>query len=462
MVIPSSVFRRSLIFSAILFMGDLLCVSGAAVAAFALRFYWPPLVRVLPPVELPAAASYLPLFATVLVALMISFIHSDFYRRRRLSALDELLRVAGGTIKGWTVVLASTFLYRDMAFSRGAVALGAALCASSVYLFREIAKVAYDKGLIRFWKPLPILIIGGGRMSGSIRRVLGRYRDLVLIHKDFRTPEELAAHLAVQPAREVYAGEPDLDHKALIAMTEVCDGFDVPFKIVPDVLELRMGELVFDDSLGLPTYRVRPVSLHGMTFFYKRLFDILISLVVISLGFFPLLAVAVLVRLDSKGPIFYQHPRVGRRGIPFPFLKFRSMAKDADARLEDLKALNERTGPVFKMKNDPRITRVGKWIRKLSIDEFPQLLNVLRGEMSLVGPRPQLPAEVAEAGEAAKRRMNVLPGITGLWQVSGRAQLSYEQMLELDTYYIEHWSAGLDLKILLRTIPSILEGHGAY
>ncbi len=172
--------------------------------------------------------------------------------------------------------------------------------------------------------------------------------------------------------------------------------------------------------------------------------------------------VAVLIKIDSKGPILYRHKRVGYRGKQFDFYKFRTMVSDADKLLEVFKDKSERKGPVFKMANDPRITGIGKLLRRYSLDEIPQLINVLKGNMSLVGPRPQVLWEAAAYDDWAKRRLRVLPGITGLWQVSGRASLSYEEMIELDIYYIENWSPGLDLKIIFKTLPAILSKKGAY
>jgi len=166
--------------------------------------------------------------------------------------------------------------------------------------------------------------------------------------------------------------------------------------------------------------------------------------------------------IDSRGPVFYRQTRVGKDGAEFGMFKFRSMYRDADQRLKELEAQNEASGPLFKMKNDPRVTRVGKWMRKFSIDEFPQLLNVLRGEMSLVGPRPPLPRETVQYTDRHWRRMVVPPGMTGLWQVSGRSSLTFDEMIRLDLYYIENWSVGFDLSLLMRTIPAVLFARGAY
>ncbi len=194
----------------------------------------------------------------------------------------------------------------------------------------------------------------------------------------------------------------------------------------------------------------------------QRAADLLLcSLLLILL--LPLFAlIALLVRLDSPGPVLFIQKRVGKHGDEFPFFKFRSMVVDAEARLRLLEQQNERSGPVFKMKNDPRITRTGRILRKYSLDELPQLLNVLRGEMSLIGPRPALPREVAQYTAHQRQRLGITPGVTGLWQVSGRARVSFEHSVELDLHYIEHQSVWLNVRILLMTIPAVLQGDGAY
>jgi exopolysaccharide biosynthesis polyprenyl glycosylphosphotransferase len=177
----------------------------------------------------------------------------------------------------------------------------------------------------------------------------------------------------------------------------------------------------------------------------------------------PLLAIiAFAIKIDSMGPVFYRQERVGKDGRRFNMLKFRSMCEDAELRLGTLKQHNEATGPLFKMRCDPRVTRVGRILRRWSLDELPQLLNVLRGEMSLVGPRPPLPAEVEQYEDWELGRLRAVPGLTGLWQVSGRSEVPFHDMVRLDLHYIRNWSLALDLEILLRTIPAVLSNRGAY
>jgi len=194
----------------------------------------------------------------------------------------------------------------------------------------------------------------------------------------------------------------------------------------------------------------------------QRVCDLLLCGLLLLLLLPVFLLIALLVRADSPGPILFVQQRVGKHGDEFPFFKFRSMVADAEARRLVLEQQNERSGPVFKMKNDPRITRSGRLLRKYSLDELPQLLNVLRGEMSLIGPRPALPREVAQYTARQRERLGITPGVTGLWQVSGRASISFEHSVELDLHYIAHQSAWLNLRILLMTIPAVLKGDGAY
>lgn len=197
--------------------------------------------------------------------------------------------------------------------------------------------------------------------------------------------------------------------------------------------------------------------------FWKRVLDIIGSVVLILFLSPVLLAIAIVIKLTSKGSIIYKQTRVGRFGKEFSFLKFRSMYEDADKRLQELLDKgNEKEGPIFKMKNDPRVTKPGKFLRKYSLDELPQLFNVLVGDMSLVGPRPPLPREVEQYDDKAFLRLSVPPGITCLWQICGRSDTTFEEWMSLDEFYVEHMSFWLDLKILLKTPFAVLRGEGAY
>lgn len=194
----------------------------------------------------------------------------------------------------------------------------------------------------------------------------------------------------------------------------------------------------------------------------KRVADLVFGCLLLG-ALAPLFAViALLIKLDSPGPVFYRQQRVGKDGRCFPMYKFRSMCQDAELRLDELKSRNEASGPLFKMRDDPRITRVGGVLRRFSLDELPQLFNVLRGDMSLVGPRPGLPKEVDQYEDWQTGRLRAVPGMTGLWQVSGRSEVPFVDMVRLDLHYIRNWSLGLDLEILLRTVPAVFTHRGSY
>jgi lipopolysaccharide/colanic/teichoic acid biosynthesis glycosyltransferase len=196
--------------------------------------------------------------------------------------------------------------------------------------------------------------------------------------------------------------------------------------------------------------------------FVRRAADIAVSLLLIILLSPLFIIAAVLIKIDSRGPVIFKHVRLGRDSRPFMFYKFRSMRRGAEKLKDSLRHLSEVDGPVFKIKNDPRITRIGRFLRRSTIDELPQLFNILKGDMTLIGPRPPLPEEVKKYSKREMKRLSVTPGATGLWQVSGRCEISFLEWMELDLYYIEHRSITLDFKILLRTIPAILSGKGAY
>lgn len=222
-------------------------------------------------------------------------------------------------------------------------------------------------------------------------------------------------------------------------------------RVLPDSLEWNLpGTLVW----GQQTKHFQMA--------FKRILDVVLASALLALSVIPLVLVAIAIKLDSPGPVFYPHERVGHNGRRFRMYKFRSMHIAAEKDKHGLLAENETDAPLFKMKNDPRRTRVGRCIRRFSIDEFPQLINVFQGHMSLVGPRPGLPAEAAKYNDYHAHRVIAIPGMTGLWQTSGRSLLPFEEMVELDVQYARSWSILLDLGILIRTVPVIISGKGAY
>jgi len=232
--------------------------------------------------------------------------------------------------------------------------------------------------------------------------------------------------------------------------------------IAPSTAEILVHRAEFVPGQSVPLFELRPPVFEGVDFFVKRTFDLVVaSLLMVALS--PILiAIAIAIKLDSRGKIIYRSIRPGVGGVPFACMKFRTMVPGADSRQYDLEQRNEATGALFKMRDDPRLTRVGRALRRFSLDELPQLVNVLRGQMSLVGPRP-LPQRDFEKLEAWHlRRYQVMPGMTGLWQVSGRAELDFDDLVRLDFLYLERWSVFLDLAILVKTLPAVIWGRGAY
>ncbi|MGC4155003.1 MAG: sugar transferase [Propionicimonas sp.] len=240
------------------------------------------------------------------------------------------------------------------------------------------------------------------------------------------------------------------------------EGQDIQMIVVPTLTDVGSHRLDVRPLAGLPLVDVdRPQAINAGRWI-KRAFDVVGSAALLLLLSPILLVTALAIKLEDRGPVIFRQPRVGLKGEEFDCLKFRSMCVDAEARLAGLQSQNEGAGVLFKMANDPRITRVGKFIRRFSIDELPQLWNAFRGDMSLVGPRPALPREVAQYDSDTMRRLDVRPGLTGLWQVSGRSNLSWEDTVRLDLYYVDNWSMTQDLMILARTAKAVVGSDGAY
>jgi exopolysaccharide biosynthesis polyprenyl glycosylphosphotransferase len=280
--------------------------------------------------------------------------------------------------------------------------------------------------------------------------VLGTVQDLEDVLNKYPVDEVYFAPGSPSDAIDTQQGVATCERLGVQFALPACGGYRLARAVVADHAAVADGYFHYLSVKKKPLQRA-----------LKRLLDVVVSataLVVLA----PLLVVAALaVKLSSSGPVLFGQERVGMRGRPFRMLKFRSMVANAEDLQAGLLASNERTGPVFKLQRDPRVTRVGRFLRKYSIDELPQLLNVLRGEMSLVGPRPALAQEVARYAAWQRRRLSVRPGLTCVWQVSGRNAVSFGSWMVLDMRYIDHWSLADDLRLILRTVPVVLSGRGA-
>jgi exopolysaccharide biosynthesis polyprenyl glycosylphosphotransferase len=280
-------------------------------------------------------------------------------------------------------------------------------------------------------------------------RALGSLSDLERVFEEERVDEVIIA-------------DPDFPQVDAVELVDQCHQRGVRVRLAPSTMEILIHRAEFVPGESVPLFELGPPVFEGIDFALKRTFDLVgatLLLIVLS----PLLVAIVLaVRVTSRGPIVFRSLRRGIGQRPFECLKFRTMHSDAEERQVDVEELNEATGALFKIRDDPRLTPVGRLLRRFSLDELPQLVNVLRGEMSLVGPRPLPERDYEMLDDWHRKRYLVLPGITGLWQVSGRSELDFDDLVNLDFIYLEHWSLALDLTILLKTIPAVLTRRGAY
>jgi exopolysaccharide biosynthesis polyprenyl glycosylphosphotransferase len=304
----------------------------------------------------------------------------------------------------------------------------------------------------------------GGSSAGIAYEFVGALTDRAddLDVKVLGTREDLGRVLARRAVDEILVADTELGEAELLEITEVAHRRGVKVRVAPKTTELLARRAEYIPGQGVPLFELRPPAFAGTDWVVKRAFDTIVSASVLVLGLPLWLLIAGAVKLTSKGSVLYVDRRIGVNESEFPMLKFRTMYSDAAARQDELEEVNEADGALFKLRRDPRVTPVGAWLRRLSLDEVPQLLNVLRGEMSLVGPRPLPLRDYKKLEDWHRTRYLVLPGITGLWQVSGRSSLSFDDLVRLDFYYLENWSLWLDVSIILRTIPAVLAGRGAY
>jgi exopolysaccharide biosynthesis polyprenyl glycosylphosphotransferase len=276
------------------------------------------------------------------------------------------------------------------------------------------------------------------------------------------TLDHLEAVLSAERIDEVIIADPDFPQTDAVELVDQCHRCGVRVRIAPSTMEILIHRAEFVPGQSVPLFELNPPVFEGIDFALKRTFDLIGATLLLVLLSPLLLAIVLAVRLSSRGPVVFHSTRRGIGQRPFRCLKFRTMHTDAEQRQADLEELNEASGALFKIREDPRLTPVGRLLRRFSLDELPQLVNVLRGEMSLVGPRPLPERDYEMLEEWHRKRYLVLPGITGLWQVSGRAELDFDDLVHLDFLYLERWSLALDLTILLKTVPAVLSQRGAY
>ena len=414
--------------------------------------------------QVEEAMTLLPVILAVGLAL---FAAHDLYdravRRRNPGALT-------GAVLWWAgLLMIGSSVYLESGFTVGGILLAASLAlvvsGALRLLYEQGIEWIYRRGSFR----VPTLIIGEEEDRERLIRTLDAsptaysfVGELDLSDGKVDLPrlrkmlDETEVRNVLLAGAERLADEPLLDLLRSVRLR------GVKLQVVPGAITLMKSRPVLSGDVGLPLFEVGYPHLDNTQRGLKRLLDVLVSLFGLILLSPLLITVAILIKATSPGPVLFAQKRVGADEKVFLCYKFRSMYADADKRQAELEAQNEADGAIFKIKNDPRITPVGRFIRRWSIDELPQLINVLLGEMSLVGPRPLPLRDYERMGELHKKRLAAVPGITGYWQTSGRSELSFEDMVRLDVYYIENWSLSLDIKIILKTVDAVLRGKGAY
>lgn len=459
--------------------------AGLILVAFVLAHYVRYELQLLRPVFEANVAPFGPfvpytlLFAAWLILALYSRGLYRYVRGRSWS--EEVVAIANGAATALVVVMALSFFLQPLVFSRLLLLYGAFFSAlllmADRLLYRELRRRQRGRGL----GVERVLVVGAAEVGRAVLRNILARPDLGLQAVGFVDDDPARGEADIGRVRALgrldnlstIIIEQGVDlviialswehHRKILSVVRECERQDVQVRIVPDLFQLHLSQVQIEMLEGIPLLGVNGrVRIPASGRLLKRLMDVALVLLgaPVWLALFVLIALAI--RLEGPGPIFYRQPRVGQGGRAFRFWKFRTMVPNAaDLHAEIVQASGQDPRHP-KLRDDPRRTRVGRWLRRLSLDELPQVINILNGEMSVIGPRPPTPDEVALYEPWHMQRLQIRPGLTGLWQVSGRSDVPFEEMVLLDLYYIEHWSPLLDLEILLRTIPKVLSGEGAY
>ncbi len=461
---------------------DLGATLGAFFLAYSLRsFVLPAAFPSRFPTSLYPLSNYAALVPWIILVWTVALLWTRSYRSQRTTPLPSQIIVAARVAFGSSLVLAAlVFVLRFDFVSRPWIALFAVFDFIALTTARLVVRLAARTARKHGYNYRTLLVVGTGKramtLSDSIRAhshwglrivgfvadghrfdperggapLVGEIPDLPRILTD---PDEPIDEVVFVVSRRRLA---DLD-EAL----QLCEELGIKTRVALDFLPLSLARIELEEFEGVPLLTFSTVPTDPFAMLGKRLVDISLSAILLVAASPLLLFAAAMIRLTSRGPILFRQLRCGLNGRQFPLLKFRTMVDGAHERLSELAHLNEMNGPVFKIANDPRITPIGRFLRRWSIDELPQMINVFVGDMSLVGPRPPLPDEVSRYERWQRRRLSMKPGLTCLWQVSGRNEVDFDRWMELDLEYIDNWTPMLDFKILAKTIPAVLSGRGA-
>jgi len=464
--------RSELFFTILLIPVDLLMVLTAFILAYKWRLYF----GLVPATYFEPFDQYLRFILFTIPMWFIVFAANSLYSTERRGVAKEFGKICVAVSAGVALLTAGIFLSRTFFFSRLIIIFTWILTIIMVllgrYLLLLVQRLLYRRGVGIH----RVIVIGDNGLAKSMVRQISNDKNLgyelvkLIDHDGINKLETIFART---PVDDILIADAELDQDDVIRVMTFCQDHNLGFKVIPNLFLVQSSHASMQTLAGIPVVEFKRTPLDGWGRIIKRVIDVFGSVILIILSSPFMLITALLVKLNDRGPVFFRQKRVGL-DKNFTLLKFRSMKveyctgdeyggqKAAAYRKELKKMMNEVDGPVFKISNDPRITSVGHFIRKTSLDELPQFFNVLRGDMSLIGPRPPLPEEVEEYTDWQRRRLGVKPGITGMWQVSGRSELTFDEWVRLDAYYIEHWSLWLDFVILLKTIWVIIKGRGAY
>lgn len=471
--------RSELFFTIVLLPVDLLALIAASIAAFYLRFH-PYFVSLRPVIFDLTLENYLPVAALIAFGWMVIFAMSGLYGMRRRAMATELTRVFLACSAGMAIVFAILFFSRTFFESRF-IAVAAWLLAIVFVCAARIAVRLVQRSLLYAGIGEHKVVLIGNSHSGDELEKFFRARHRFGFHVAGHFPtfdesarERIHALKSKEQVDEIFLVDPEMSRKDAFEILSFTENEHLGFRYVADLFAAAAGRSIIHTFTGIPVIEVQKTPLDGWGAIYKRIFDIVGSLVLIIVTLPIQIIVAIALFIESPGRVFFSRLpngkkvlRMGGSGRPFHYFKFRSMIKDAHLFRFDpafvKKYGNMREGsPLFKLKDDPRVTRVGKILRRYSLDELPEFYLVLLGRMSLVGPRPHLPEEVANYKPHQRKVLTVKPGITGMAQISGRADLDFEEEVRLDVSYIERWSPWLDLYILIKTPFAVLFRGGAY
>lgn len=458
--------KSDLFFSVLLLPVDFAMVVLAGLSAYYLRFA-EATTEIRPVIFNLPAGEYVSILLAIAIVWLVIFAFSGLYNLRELGSLkNELRKVVLGCSLGLVAIVIFIFFYRELFSSRFIVLVGWLLAMLYIGIGRILITVL-RRFLYRYGVGVHTVVVVGDNQTAErlVKEYSTRWGLGIQVVKrlpDFsaETAKDFEEFVTVKQIDEVIQADPNLSKADRLRLYDFADEHHLIFKYAADLLETKVLHIEVDDLSGIPIVEVKKTPLDGWGRVAKRLGDIIGSLLLIVITSPIMIITALAIKLDSRGPIFFSRRdddsrlyRIGQAGKKFRYLKFRSMLDRVDnLRYTELADQNLRAdGPMVKIKNDPRVTRVGRFIRRFSIDELPELFLVLVGSMSLVGPRPHLPEEVAKYEGRHKKVLTIKPGITGLAQVSGRSDLTFEEEVRLDIYYIENWSIISDLIILLKT-----------